>query len=326
MVQELYDEKQMASYLLGQLSDEEAARLEDRGLADHDFFEHLLVVENRLIEAYLTDRLPSPERVQFEASFLASPKRRERVEMTRVLLDSFAKPVVIPTATEGGNWWDRLKAFFQFNTFTVGLATAAALLLFAFAGWSWWEARQVRQEFAQLSRDRATLEQRIQELNAQVAAQQGHNQELNVKLKESEAARARLLAQQSSLESVQPRPMSLFASFVLLTGGMRGPSAPPVSLTLPAQARGATFTLRVEEDLLNFMLKDRPPVRAELYRAGTLQWSQSGLTPRRVKGGRGFVITVPATDLPNGAYQLRLVIPSAVNTTLAEYLFNIERQ
>ena len=83
----------MVQYLLGELQDEEElARFEQRLLADEKLYEELLIAEDELMEAYLCGELSAADKARFEEHFLASPRRRERVENLRALREVLALP------------------------------------------------------------------------------------------------------------------------------------------------------------------------------------------------------------------------------------------
>jgi anti-sigma-K factor RskA len=79
------DEILIRRYFLGDLPQEERARIEDRYLADADVFEGMLATENDLIDAYVRGELSEGERQKFEAAYFTSPERRQKVEFARSL-------------------------------------------------------------------------------------------------------------------------------------------------------------------------------------------------------------------------------------------------
>jgi type II secretory pathway pseudopilin PulG len=70
-------------YLLGEMSEQEQAQLEEAYFADDALFERFLAVKDDLIDAYARGDLAGQKRRQFEQHFLASEPRRERVEEAR---------------------------------------------------------------------------------------------------------------------------------------------------------------------------------------------------------------------------------------------------
>lgn len=72
-------------YLLGQLSDDEQARIEQRVFANDDSHEKLLAFEEDLIDAYVGGELSAEDRAKFEAHFLSSDRRVQKVATARAL-------------------------------------------------------------------------------------------------------------------------------------------------------------------------------------------------------------------------------------------------
>src|ERR1700686_3525838 len=82
---ERVDEILLVRYLLGNLTEEEQAQVEDRAFADTDYRDALEAVEADLIDAYVRGGLSPSERREFERRFLTSPGRRSKVEFARAL-------------------------------------------------------------------------------------------------------------------------------------------------------------------------------------------------------------------------------------------------
>ena len=60
------NEDVLVRYLLGQLSEEEQEQIEEQYIGDGDFLDQLLVVEDDLIDDYVTGSLPAQDRLHFE--------------------------------------------------------------------------------------------------------------------------------------------------------------------------------------------------------------------------------------------------------------------
>jgi len=78
-------EKRMAQYLLGQLSEQEQAELEKRYLADDSCFEELLAVEDDLRDAYVREELSKTDREAFERQLLSAPRQKQKQGFARAL-------------------------------------------------------------------------------------------------------------------------------------------------------------------------------------------------------------------------------------------------
>src|SRR5215468_2162352 len=69
------DDNQIKRFLLGDVTSEEEAQLEDRLFDDSDFVRQLEFVEEELIDDYLCGRLMDDERIRFESHFM-TPRSR----------------------------------------------------------------------------------------------------------------------------------------------------------------------------------------------------------------------------------------------------------
>src|SRR5262249_60170329 len=75
-------------YLLGDLSETEQTAVELEYLVDQEKFEEVWAAENDLVDRYVRGRLSRRERNLFERNYLQSPKHRERVAVSRKLLEA----------------------------------------------------------------------------------------------------------------------------------------------------------------------------------------------------------------------------------------------
>lgn len=123
------DEKQLVRYLLGQLGPDEQARIEELYLADPDIHEELRAVERDLIDQYVHGALA--DRAAFEAHFLTSPRRRERVEFARALMQSLSPAPVVDSsrALEREPWLAATRRFLRPSPLTWRLAGAMLIVL-----------------------------------------------------------------------------------------------------------------------------------------------------------------------------------------------------
>jgi hypothetical protein len=125
MAADLNNEKLIARYLLGELSEEQQVEIEDRAFADKEYLASITSVENDLIDEYVRHELSDADRRKFETRFLASPERRKRVEFAKALaLVPAEAPAPEKTIISQWSWRESLYAFIS------GLNPAAK---FAFA-------------------------------------------------------------------------------------------------------------------------------------------------------------------------------------------------
>jgi len=72
-------------YLLGQLSSDERAQVEQRLLAESDFFQEVLIGEEELVDDYVGHQLSATEIQGFESNFLVTAERRKQLHFARRL-------------------------------------------------------------------------------------------------------------------------------------------------------------------------------------------------------------------------------------------------
>jgi hypothetical protein len=79
------EQESLRKYLLGSLPPGEIAALEERLLTDAVFYDELLIVEDELIDQYLSGEQSQAEREDFEAHFALAPERQQKVRFARAL-------------------------------------------------------------------------------------------------------------------------------------------------------------------------------------------------------------------------------------------------
>lgn len=113
------------NYLLGQMSEQEASEIETRLLTDREFYDELSIVEDELIDQYLGDALSDTDRLSFEAHFVSSPERRQKVRFARAL-----KKHVSESAPQGDESTSSRSLFtYLFRKPAIPIAVAAMLLV-----------------------------------------------------------------------------------------------------------------------------------------------------------------------------------------------------
>jgi hypothetical protein len=139
--------RRVASYLLGQMSEEESERFEDECFAQKSWPSQIKLVEDDLIDAYLHKELPPEHRRLFEQNYLTTEARQERVMVAAALLHQICErdTLIEPSENvgrEGRTWAERLKAFWLGGR---GLRAASALaVLIVVVGGLWLYLSRVR--------------------------------------------------------------------------------------------------------------------------------------------------------------------------------------
>jgi hypothetical protein len=140
--------RRVASYLLGQMSEEESEQFEDECFEQKSWPSQIKLVEDDLIDAYLHKELPPAQRQLFEQNYLTTEARQERVRVAAALLRQVCERDTLVelsgnSAREGNTWAERLKAFWLGGGKGLRVASALALLIVVVGG-SWLYLSRVR--------------------------------------------------------------------------------------------------------------------------------------------------------------------------------------
>jgi len=141
MKEEDVEEGTLRRFLLGQLSEDERERVEERFTFDRDFREWALVVEGELVEDYLDGSLPEAEKELFVKNFLSTPEQHRKLRIAgslrRYLVPEAPPSPNVPgkeVPASGGRWFS-LGAF-RLNRRAL-LASSFALLVVLIFGAVW---------------------------------------------------------------------------------------------------------------------------------------------------------------------------------------------
>jgi hypothetical protein len=161
-------------YLLNELSEEDEARFEEAYLEDGDLFEQVLALEEELIEDYVKGELSGPERQLFERHYLASEKRRARIETARHLVQACSLQSTVESASKNrGSWFSSIYSWLgllEKRYLVLGSSVTAATLLILTLSFGI-ELLRLRERLAAAGEERAGLERRATEAERQLAAE-----------------------------------------------------------------------------------------------------------------------------------------------------------
>jgi hypothetical protein len=180
------DDHLLTHYLLRCLSAEETERLDELSIADDDFAARLNSAENDLVDAYVRGELPAEESARFKAAYLSSPKGREKAGFAETLVSFQQRAVARPAAVRAGvtrmekresRWSDLFEPSRSFKAWFAPqwrFAGATLLLLIA-SGYLLNTNRELRQQVSRSESEQASLLQRDQQLQHQLASAAGSN-------------------------------------------------------------------------------------------------------------------------------------------------------
>jgi hypothetical protein len=293
MKREGHNEERLVQYLMGQLRPEEQAALEEQYLADPDLHEELRATERDLIDQYVHGELSN--RDQFERYFLASPRRRQKVEFARALMESAGRSqtVTVPTrsiAMRESRWSPILDFIGRPRVWIPVMAAVVivvALLLIV-----------SRQNPAR------------PEPNAQNPAQPP------TQVSPGTTVPAPNVPVPSPST---PTPPSLTAAFVLSPGLVRSADETQ-TLSFPGNAE-----VSLE---LHFEPGDYETYRVTLRTAeGEQLWTQDKLKPRNTSAGDAITVRIPASRFNDRDYTVRLsgITASGDAEDVSSYYFRVKK-
>jgi len=122
-----HDQTRIREYLLGNLTEEEQQKIEERLMVEDDLFEELEISKGELIEEYRSGELPRREHSWFEQNYLATPEGRQRYTFA-IALECVERPSAQP---QRPTLFEQLRAFFTAQRWALATATAVVLVAVA---------------------------------------------------------------------------------------------------------------------------------------------------------------------------------------------------
>jgi hypothetical protein len=326
MTADFNSDKVIAQYLLGELPEEQQIEIEDRAFQDREYLATITAVENDLIDEYVRHELSEAERRRFEARFLVSAERRKRVAFAEALAKVSAKGTVskkTEVKATASSWRDALEALIRGLNPAARFAFAAVVLLVLLGGaWLITETLRLR---SQVMQAQAENQSRRNELQQQVEDERRRNEELAARLNQEKQQREqseeslRQMSETADAANAAPRP--IIASLTLLPGVSRGGGEKP-KLVLPENARVVRLQIGIDPD------EPYKTFAAELRTvAGRQVWTRDNLTARARRSGRAVGLTLPATALKPGEYELKLsgVAEGGRSEDVGFYYFDVKK-
>jgi len=300
------NEKLISRYLLGELPEEQQVEIEDRAFSDREYLATITAVENDLIDEYVRGELSADARQRFESRFLASAERRKRVEFAKalrtVVSESIARERKLDQPATVSSWRESLYAFINGLNPAARLAfVAATILVVVGVAWLFVAMQRLRSQVTQLQAEKQSSRQDLQQT---LDAERKRNEELNARLNEEKQQREQtdesLRQLTETPEAKNPAPPPVIASLTLLPGLSRGGGEKP-NLDLANDARVVRLNIGIdpEEQYKTFAVELRTL-------AGRHVWNRENLAARTRRGTRAVGLTLPATVLKPGEYELRL--------------------
>ena len=274
----------MMRYLLGDVSDEEQARLEELYFEDDRAFEQLAALEDELIDAYVRGELSEQQRKQFEGYFLNSIEQRRKLAFAESFTQYLSEVRGAASAAVQERWRNRITGWLGIHGSTArwAFAAAGAVVLIVGVGLVR-ENGRLRTQLRQMQAEQTELRQREEQLSKQLA-QRNEPSTGNAPGKGAES---------------QPHSLPIVA-LTLAPGLLRG-SAEQKTLVIPHGPHLVRLQLQVDGG------QSYESYLATLETAeGVRVWSKEGLKTTPETGGRTVVLELPSGLLSNKDYILKL--------------------
>lgn len=284
MKREPQDDTLLRSYLLGELREEEADRLERRLLEEDELFELAEAVEADLLAAADRGELAPAERERVLRRLASSPQGRERLALARSLnaMTAEREPVVVPFPR-------RVPAFPPPAIHWIALA--ASLLMLSGLGWFAWTNREQAPAAAT----------RVAAQTPTPASPQPHAPGAM----HPAPPPANPHDETTTKTPPKPEPQRPAATTVdvltLTLQSLRGADEEMVAkLHLSPGSRTAEFQIDMEGT-------DAKSFNVAIHREERTIWEKSALKPIQMSGSPVLVVDVPAEILPAGHYEIAVI-------------------
>jgi hypothetical protein len=293
-------DERLVRYLLGELSDQDRAQIEDLYVSQHELFERLLMCEDEIIDSYVYGTMSDRGRELFQRNFLCSPQRRERVIIAGTLAryakaHSSTRPVQAERKEEVR---ERPSSFFR-PAGSPRILTAAALIVLLFGGiFGWRELVRLRSGLEALRAEQSGQQERSRSLEHEIKEQRKLADQLNLELDRERGERGRLEQQLAKLRE-QKSPAAIFS---LGPGFAKRPGA------------GQAKILKVEIPSGREMVKFQLALLADQYKTYRVivkdendktLW-QGYLQSSRTRTGPAVIVRLPSQMFASGNYLLSL--------------------
>ena len=299
---------QLVQYVLGLLREDAAERLDEASIADDVLASRLQRVENDLVDAYVSDTLDPSTRARFETSYLATARRREKVEFARRFLATVdhaaAAPLTNPVAHRA---WP--------------LQAAAALLL-AVSGGLLYEDLRLHDATERAEQQIAIQEQQAASLAQQLDAARAGARDAQAALARVQAAAGHGDQQSALTGPTASTPPARPAVAIVLLPQTRSVGPLP-TVAVPAAAERVAVQLCLEsDDFSSYQVVLKDPG------ANRIVWRSGALSARSRGAAISVSISVPASALESQRYSLELTGlhgPERAEV-VGSYVFQVDRQ
>ena len=308
-------DKQLIRYLLGQLPDDEAQRLDELSVEDDEFALRLQAVEYDLVDSYARGELSGETLEHFKSFYRNSPKRREKIAFAEALhareirtASSSARSMQAVSSQRSDE--TRVSALrssppwiFSVPRLAQWGFAAAAVAMAVLAGFLFIEVAQLKRQITEAESERAANDQRQQSVEKQLNEQRVAQTQTDLDRPRNET----------------PRFDTMKSIAVLLMPQTRG-AGQPVSISVPIGIDTLPLLLELESD-------EFPEYQVILKVPGSdyVVWSSAKLKAGLQGKNRLLSLSIPVKVLKQKTYVLEAsgFPPKGAPEFISGYVFRV---
>jgi hypothetical protein len=349
MKETVNDNHKIKLYLLGAATEEERRQVEELLFLEDDYEEQIKVVEDDLIENYLSGNLSDDEKNRFERHFLTTPQHRENVNRARSLrnyvFSQLDEKEFVENKGDSESLWSVWMTFFRKYS-TLGFAVASAILL-AVLGLFFINNVSEKQRLNTQISEKTVLQEKITDLEKQLNTERERNQSLTNQL---ESTREQIA--QTTPPNLQETPLPKITTVKREreTAAIKNPESSKITrkqLILISQTAvlelSAGQTMNGSEDVKTVVITPKTKnlqlklaVESNEYRHfsvevntedGNVIWQRNNLKAQKTGKQPKIFITLPTKILKAANYRVTLHGQKAdgTNERIGSYYYRVER-
>ena len=314
-----------AKFLLGKLNDEEQVKIEENYFKNTNFFENILVAENELIDAYVSDNLSSEDRLRFENRLLLNPQQRQKVDFAKTLLAYASNQPLADEESSSAS--SKSKWSFLFSRFIFAqpvLSYSLAALIIFLAGGIWLTVNSNLEQGNQLN-ELAEIHSPQPMQNPEAAQEFPAKTNPKVETDENAVPAPQVLPEFDKSQPPrknrieQPKNSKIIISTIVLSLGSVRDIALAKTINISPKANFVNIRLEFEQDDFAFYCAVLETVE------GRQVWRQKMLKPRKEKNERVVILTVPARLLRKSDYVVTLkgLTKDGIYEEVGDYSFSV---
>lgn len=291
-------------FFFGEMAEHERFQFETDFSANTELLEEMRAFEADLIEQYVRGWMDGEERSKFEANFLKTEKRRQKVEFSRQLIAELGSQTVHEAEKE--SIWSKFGGWFM--TPRIAFASAFSIIALVFGGWML--SRVFNTESTQVvSRVDETITDIAKVENAPVNADISNRNKVVPVISPTPTPQKTPETSKTPIPRGASNPVLALFAGTLRTGGEMN------ELSLPTSSTGATFQLNLKTvDYKQFQANVTDGNGNAVFRSGNLRPQRSTVN-----------LFVPAKNLPKGDYRINLfgITAAGENESAADFQFRV---